>query len=165
MEDMILWSESSSGSLEFKIKQAEEVQKIATNLSDKYGYGEKPNRKTVASDGSINTLSGWKVLDENSEFTRVSTEDVINKSEEIGHKLRNAGANDQGVPGRYNASHAEKQLSIISDKPIGISQPMCTDCQNYFKNLAISDGKVHITADSNTIRIFNPDGTVNEINR
>lgn len=104
-------------------------------------------------------------MDENSEFTRVSTDDVINKSNDIGHKLRNAGANDQGVPGRYNASHAEKQLSIISDKPIGISQPMCTDCQGYFKSLAIGEGKEYVTADPNYIRIFSPDGTVNEIER
>ena len=147
-----------------KIKQAENAQKTAGDLSDKYGYGNKP-KKTVASDGITNTLSGWKALDENSEFTRVSVDEVINKSNEIGHKLRNAGANDQGVSGRYNASHAEKQLSIISDKPIGISQPMCTDCQGYFKNLAINEGKVYITADPKTIRIFNPDGTVIEVIR
>ena len=94
-----------------------------------------------------------------------TTDDVINKSNEIGHKLRNAGANDQGVPGRYNASHAEKQLSIISDNPIGISQPMCTDCQGYFKNLAIGEGREYVTADPNFIRIFSPDGVVTEIKR
>lgn len=90
---------------------------------------------------------------------------MINKSNEIGHKLRNAGANDQGVPVRYNASHVEKPLSIISDNPIGISQPMCTDCQGYFKNLAIGEGREYATADPNYIRIFSLDGTVNEIER
>ena len=127
--------------------------------------GGSAPKKTVASDGTTHTLSGWKPLDENSEFTRVSTDDVINKSNEIGHKLCNAGANDQGVPGRYNASHAEKQLSIISDNPIGISQPMCTDCQGYFKNLAIGEGREYVTADPNFIRIFSPDGVVTEIKR
>lgn len=156
-------TDNNSELLDDKINQAREAQKIAADLSDKYGYGEKSNKKTVASDGNINTLSGWKALDENSDFTRVAPEVVIDKSNEIGHKLRNSGANDQGTPGKYNASHAEKQLSIISEQPIGISQPMCSDCQNYFKQLSIKSGKVYIIADTNTIRIFNPDGSVNEI--
>lgn len=147
-----------------KIKQAINAQKIASDLSDKYGYGNKP-KKTIASNGAINTLSGWKALDENTEFTRVSVDEVFKKSNEIGHTLSNAGANDQGIPGKYNASHAEKQLSILSDEPIGISQPMCADCQDYFKKLAIKERKMYITADPNTIRIFNPDGAVDEINR
>ena len=155
---------NNSNLLDKKIKQAITAQKIASDLSDKYGYNNKP-RKTVASNGTINTLSGWKTLDENSEFTRVSVDDVFRKSNEIGHILRNAGANDQGIPGQYYASHAEKQLSILSNEPIGISQPMCGDCQAYFKKLAIYEGKMYVTADPNTIRIFNPDGTVNEINR
>ena len=153
-----------NSSLNNKISQAVNAQKISSDLSDKYGFGEKP-KKTVASDGSINTLSGWKILDDNSEFTRVLPEKVIAKSNEIGHDLRNTGANDQGVPGRYNASHAEKQLSIVSDNPIGISQPMCLDCQNYFNKLASSEGKTYVTADPHTIRIFEPDDAVTVIKR
>lgn len=42
---------------------------------------------------------------------------------------------------------------------------MCTDCQIYFNHLAIKNKKEYITADPNTIRIFNPDGTVKEIKR
>lgn len=151
-------------SLDDRIRQAELAQKKAGDLSDKYGYSKRP-KKTVASDGTTNTLSGWKNLDENSEFTRVPVEDVFHKSNEIGHKLRSAGANDQGLPGRYNASHAEKQLSVLSDKPIGISQPMCKDCQDYFKKLSVSEGKEYVTADPKTIRIFKPDGSVQEIIR
>lgn len=151
-------------SLDDRIRQAELAQKKAGDLSDKYGYSKRP-KKTIASDGTTNTLSGWKKLDENSEFTRASVEDVFHKSNEIGHKLRNAGACDQGIPGRYNASHAEKQLSVLSDKPIGISQPMCKDCQDYFKKLSVNEGKEYVTADPETIRIFKPDGSVQEIKR
>ena len=157
--------ESTSDALDYKILQAESAQKIAGDLSDKYGYSQNPNRKTVASDGIIHTLSGWKTLDADSEFTRVPVEEVIIKAKIIGHNLRNAGANDQGVPGKYNASHAEKQLSIISDKPIGISQPMCIDCQSYFRKLAVQEGNLYIVADPDIIRIFNPDGTITEIRR
>lgn len=59
-------------------------------------------------------------MGDNSDFTRVSPQEVISRSQEIGHDLRSAGANDQGVAGQYNASHAEKQLSVMSDNPIGI---------------------------------------------
>lgn len=69
----------------------------------------------------------------------------------------------QGVHGQYNASHAEKQLSIISDKPIGISQPMCKDSQNYFQQLAAAENRTIVTADPNTVRIFNPDTSVSSI--
>ncbi|HIS63710.1 MAG TPA: hypothetical protein IAC14_16015 [Candidatus Scybalomonas excrementigallinarum] len=146
---------------EDEIIQAKIAQQTAFELAEKYGYnGAPPKRKTVASDGEINTLSGWKKLKDNTDFIRVSPEDIIDKSQEIGHNLRNAGANDQGIKGKYNASHAEKQLSLKTDKPIGISQPMCQDCQNYFRCLAISESKNFVTADTNMVRIFKPDGSV-----
>lgn len=110
-------------------------------------------------------MSGWETLDANNELTRVSTKQVLDKSDEIGHTLARAGGLDQGIPGQYNASHAEKQLSIISKKTIGISKPMCNDCEKYFNKLAVKEGKSHITADPNTIRIFSSDGTVNKIDR
>ena len=147
-----------------RIAQAKEAQQKASDLAEQYGYNDAPpNRKTVASDGDTNTLSGWKDLGDNNDFTRVSPQEVINKSQEIGHDLRSAGANDQGVAGQYNASHAEKQLSIISDNPIGISQPMCTDCQNYFTQLSVAENRTIVTADPNTVRIFNPDSSVSSI--
>ena len=79
-------------------------------------------KKTVASDGSTYTLSGWADLGEDSIFTRVDPLYVKNRANEIEYQLKRAGANDQGVTGKYNASHAEKQLSIISDQPIGVSE-------------------------------------------
>lgn len=70
-----------------------------------------------------------------------------------------------GIPGKYNASHAEKQMSIISDKPIGISNTMCKDCRDYFCTLAIHSGRTIVTADPQYVRIFQSDGTVKEIIR
>lgn len=85
---------------------------------------------------------------------------MIKKSNEIGHELGNQGCRDHGVEGQANASHAEKQLSIISDNPIGISSPMCDDCKNYFKKLAISEGDTYVIADPDGVRIFSLDGSI-----
>ena len=157
--------EGGTGSLDDFIVQAEKNQVSATELSQKYGFDKKPNRKKVASDGTQYTLSGWKEYPECTEFTRVSPEKVIEQCNDIGHNLRSAGAKDQGILGKYNASHAEKQMSIISDKPIGISNPMCKDCKEYFSTLANSLGRTIVTADPQCIRIFQADGTVKEIIR
>lgn len=69
-------------------------------------------------------------------------------------------ANDGADIGKVNASHAEKQLSIISSDPIGVTKPMCKDCQSYFSTLAQSSGKEYVVADPNVTRVFTPDGKV-----
>jgi len=136
----------------------------AKDLSIKLGYNV-PNGKTVASDGATNTLSGWSTIKEGAEyFNRTATpQDVINKSGEIGHTLRPAGAADNGISGQFNASHAEKQLSLLSNKPIGVSSAMCDDCIEYFRKLAMHLNVEKIVCDPNKIRIFNPNGTITEI--
>ena len=143
-----------------QIKIAQQNQQKASKVSAQYGYDKKPGKKTVASDGSTYTLSGWADLGEDSIFTRVDPLYVKNRANEIEYQLKRAGANDQGVTGKYNASHAEKQLSIISDQPIGVSEKMCKDCRNYFQALASRGRKQYVVADPNYIRIFNPDGTI-----
>jgi hypothetical protein len=84
----------------------------------------------------------------------------MEKAAEIGHELKPNTYLDQGVPGRYNASHAEKQLSIVSDGPIAVSRSMCPDCQGYFQKLAGSTGKSYTVGDPDVIREFRPDGTI-----
>ena len=106
-------------------------------------------------------MSGWT---EKEGFVQ-KTDEVMQKASEIGHELKGNKLLDQGVEGRYNASHAEKQLSIVSDQPIAVSKPMCADCQAYFKALAQSSGKPYTVADPNVVRVFAPDGTVGETPR
>ena len=141
------------------IQQAIDSQKKASDLAEKYGYDKKP-KKTVASNGETNTLSGWKKQEQDSDFTNVSPEDVMDKAQEIGHQLRNSGGADQGIPGQYYASHAEKKLAILSDEPIGVSMPMCDECQQYFSKLAVEDNRTIYVADPEQVRVFNPDGSV-----
>ena len=158
--------ESGSSSLDEKINQAIMAQENANEIAKSY------NGKSVASNGETNTLSGWgKYNDPDNLIDRsVTPQDVINKSAEIGHDLQvNSFLDNQrsgGLPGQAKASHAEKQLSLISDKPIGVASiDMCSDCQKYFSKLSIYENKAYVVADPSTVRIFNPDGTVTEIKR
>jgi hypothetical protein len=84
----------------------------------------------------------------------------MKKSAEIGHEPK-PHVFDQGVPGRYNSSHAEKQASVVApNQPIGVSNPMCSDCVDYFQKLAKATGHPQVVADPNVTRVFMPDGRI-----
>ena len=128
--------------------------------------GNVPTGKTVASipNGS-RSLSGWGRT-----ANYIDADDAVRRSmqlsEEIGHPLRGAGAMDQGVPGRYYASHAEKQLAATNPNvPIAVSREMCSDCQVWFSRLAKYRNQSQVVADPYWVRIFRPDGHVVEIPR
>ena len=89
--------------------------------------------KTVASD-SIKTISGWKYIPEG--YTKTSPEVVNKYSASINHTPKAAGGADQikngGFKGKYNSSHAEKQLLTAKpNEPIGVSRNMCSDCKAF----------------------------------
>ncbi|MBD5136136.1 MAG: hypothetical protein HDT39_09300 [Lachnospiraceae bacterium] len=157
---------NGSNTLNAKINQAIVAQKKAQDISKDYGG------KSVASDGEINTLSGWgKYKDPNNIINRsVAPQDVIAKSKEIGHELQQNSFLDNinrgGEPGQSKASHAEKQLSLISTKPIGVAPiDMCDDCIIFFSKLSVYEKRTIIVADPSTVRIFESDGSVREIKR
>jgi hypothetical protein len=141
-----------------EIEQAKAAQRRAKTISDKY-EDEHPN-KTFASNGK-KTMSGWdgKTTSAPAECARVIPADVMKNSEKINHSLE-PNMKDQGISGRFNASHAEKQLSILTDKPIGVSRKMCDDCVGYFSKQAQSSGKSLVVADPKQTRIFMPDGNI-----
>lgn len=122
--------------------------------------GSAPPGKTIAAvESGQSTTSGWK-----GDQTTVAR--VMAMARRIGYTLQSAGAFDQGVPGQYNASHAEKKLSILApNEPIAVSRPMCTDCQNYFQALARAIGRFQVVADPDYVRIFPPDGSIDVIPR
>jgi hypothetical protein len=84
-------------------------------------------RKAVAADGEP-TLSGWKQPRPDG-FTHATPEAVRDYAQRIGHDLARNRAFDQsrrlgsdGWPGRYQASHAEKQQALTApDHPIAVS--------------------------------------------
>ncbi len=119
------------------------------------------SKKTIAGvERGERTISGWKQQPGYIQATDL----VMARCEEIGYSLRSAGPLDKGVQGRYNASHAEKQISVIHpDQPIGVSSEMCLDCQEYFKALVRHTGNIQVIADPKTVRIFRLDGSVDEL--
>ena len=133
----------------------------AHEVQQSLGNRNLREQKTVASDGEINTISGYGDLPSYAQplFNRsVSINDIIHESEKIGHNL--SLGRDNGIRYSYFATHAEKQLSVLSDKPFGITNPMCPDCQNYFTQRANNYGIDIYAADAEAVRIFRADGSV-----
>jgi uncharacterized Zn-binding protein involved in type VI secretion len=119
--------------------------------------------KTVSSNDK-KTLSGWGNKKPEG-YERISAEQVKAKSEEIGHEVK-SHPYDRDYKGQYFSSHAEKQMSIASpNHPLGVSKPMCTDCQGYFSQLAKYSKVEQTVADPKAIRIFKADGSVETIMR
>ncbi len=119
--------------------------------------------KTVSSNDK-KTLSGWGNKKPEG-YERISAEQVKAKSEEIGHEVK-SHPYDRDYKGQYFSSHAEKQMSIASpNHPLGVSKPMCTDCQGYFSQLAKYSKVEQTVADPKAIRIFKTDGSVEIIMR
>ena len=151
------------------VKEAVAAKERAVELAKEYNshYAKK---KTIASDGVV-TLSGWRKLPEYASSVVRTGKDkagndealtklVQDKAAEMGYVLTPAGARDNGKPGQFNASHAEKQLSCLTTDPIGVSQEMCEDCQAYFAALAQHEERTVVIADPGCVRVFNPDGSV-----
>jgi hypothetical protein len=125
--------------------------------------GDAPRGKTVAGQGGGNrALSGWT---DAPGFNIQATDDVMRTSERIGHRLQRAGAFDRGEPGRYFASHAEKQLAVSSPEPIAVSSPMCHNCYDFMRKLAIDEGRVIPVEDPVFTRWFYPSGKVRTVYR
>ena len=119
--------------------------------------------KTVSSNDK-KTLSGWGNKKPEG-YERISAGQVKAKSEEIGHEVK-SHPYDRDYKGQYFSSHAEKQMSIASpNHPLGVSKPMCTDCQGYFSQLAKYSKVEQTVADPKAIRIFKTDGSVETIMR
>ncbi|VBB06149.1 phage late control gene d protein (gpd) [Lucifera butyrica] len=145
-----------------EIEQSRAAYKRAAEVGEQ--YEEKFGTKTFASNGK-KTMSGWdgKTTIAPTECTRVEPREVMDYSEEIGHKLKNSGSNDHGIPGQFQACHAEKQLSLLTDSPIGVNRKMCTDCQGYFQKHAAYTGEEKFVTDPEMTRIFHPNGEVSKI--
>ncbi len=70
---------------------------------------------------------------------------------------------DNGVEGSFFACHAEKQLSLLTSEPIGISRDMCNDCIAYFQKHSTATQKLLVATDPKVTRIFFPSGKIIEI--
>jgi RHS repeat-associated protein len=118
---------------------------------------------TIAEVAGKRVHSGWKKR----WGYEQKTDDVFDRAEEIGFVLP-ANKNDQGVVGRWAASHAEKQAyEVAPGKPIGVSRDMCGadsgQCIGYFRHLSIFYQQTNVVADPYTVRIFRSDGSIKVI--
>jgi RHS repeat-associated protein len=129
-----------------KIKSALKAQKLSGS----------PGSKSIATteSGSPKTLSGWTARPGYSQATRQSFE----LAEEIGYQFE-SHPYDQGVPGRFYASHAEPQAAALApNQPLGTNNAMCSSCQNFFSRLAQSRGVTQVVADPYNVHVFSPGG-------
>lgn len=133
------------------------AREVAINYYNKY-KNEYP-RKTVASDITIHTLSGYgEITTGKEDFNRtIGLNQLFSEFKKIGHDISNH-AFDNDTPGSFYACHAEKQLSLLTEEPIGISKGMCPNCKKYFKKLAVFEKRTIYTADPKSIQIFYSNG-------
>ena len=149
------WKEGLEGTIGVKVRGVETAMRalirgILTEAVD-------PKKAVAAAEGGMMTISGWTKREG---FTQ-ATNEVMKLCREIGHEPRPHKLFDQGQPGRYNSSHAEKQLSVAApNEPMAVSIPMCSDCKPYFQKLARFTNEAQVVADPDKIRIFHPDGSI-----
>ena len=119
--------------------------------------GSVPARKTVAADQSgQRTLSGWTDT-EGFVASKAQVSQVMEKAEEIGFEFK-PHIFDNGVRGRYFASHAEPQLSLKSDI-FAVSKKMCESCRSFVSGSAVAKEKTFIIQDPTKIWTFSPTST------
>ena len=84
---------------------------------------------------------------------------MLQNAETTGYSFKPNKLLDQGVPGRYHASHAEPQMTALApDEPFAVSREMCDGCMNYMQHVAETSGKPQVVADPTGVRIFHPNG-------
>ncbi|MBU7005762.1 hypothetical protein [Phosphitispora fastidiosa] len=134
-----------------------EDESIAAAIAERGKMTPAPKGKTSASVEGNSTESGWTTGPRAAE----NTEAVMELSKKMGHDLQPNKLLDQGKPGRYHASHAEKQAAVAApNKPIAVSAPMCDNCRRFFRALARYTGKPQTVAEPRAVWVFRPDGSV-----
>jgi hypothetical protein len=126
------------------------------NINVSSGIG---GHAAATADGAA-TISGWE-LPVPPGVTHVDPQAVLDFQEEMGFPALRSGALDQGVPGRYLASHAERKMSLLKpNAPIEEGpEHVCDDCILYFQRVAVYRGVPQEVTDPFGTHTFNPDGT------
>jgi len=134
-----------------------EDEAVAAAIAERGKMRPASRGKTSASVEGKPTESGWTT----GPGARENTEAVMDLSKKMGHDLQPNKLLDQGTPGRYHASHAEKQAAVVApNKPIAVSAPMCDNCRRFFRALARHTGKPQTVAEPHAVWVFRPDGSV-----
>jgi hypothetical protein len=111
--------------------------------------GKYPGDKTHAFTGYDQFQSGWADPSPG-RYSHTAPQDVIANSNGNPFNTHNF---DGGVPGQYNASHAELQAwHADPGNPIVVSRPMCNSCRPQFQNLADGNNTTIHVGDSASTR-------------
>jgi hypothetical protein len=146
-----------TGSLNLNDLDEAVVERVsAARIAQQNTKAISAGKKTVAEVAGQHTISGWT----SRRGYVQKTNEVMQRARQMGYQLR-ISLFDQGVAGRYDASHAEKQAyEVAPNQPIGVSKRMCPNCRAYFRYLAQYMQTVQVVSDPNLTRIFFSDGRV-----
>jgi RHS repeat-associated protein len=88
------------------------------------------------------------------------TAQVMALGQKMNFPFRNGGpARDRGIPGQSAASHAETQMSFVSDV-FAVSKEMCDyTCRPFVSARAVAEGRTFYVMDPTKIWIFTPTST------
>ena len=141
------------------VAESQAAHTRAARVKEQLPATKRNKRKAVSSDRYNDALSGWS-KDRPPGFLDPNVEEVLQVTDEMGHP-RTSHYVDQGVPGKYFASHAERQMALNAKWPrIGVSKPMCPDCQGWFRSLAQYQRRDWYATDPDGTWIFRTDGSV-----
>ena len=141
------------------VAESQAAHTRAARVKEQLPATKRNKRKAVSSDRYNDALSGWS-KDRPPGFLDPNVEEVLQVTDEMGHP-RTSHYVDQGVPGKYFTSHAERQMALNTKWPrIGVSKPMCPDCQGWFRSLAQYQRRDWYVTDPDGTWIFRTDGSV-----
>jgi RHS repeat-associated protein len=145
-----------------------EEKKIVARANMQAAVDEAENRsgvKTVAVAGDPREdderwyLSGTKQVDGFEDVDAHDTRAALDPDGSKGLFPPTPGCVDNGDPGSYNASHAEiKAAADHPGQPIGVSKPMCDNCQQAMSKIADIQQQPVVVADPNGTHVFYPGG-------
>ena len=145
------------------VAESQAAHTKATEAARKVHQQRRYRTKTVSSEHpaeSEHALSGWSEERRPSGFQKPNVSEVLRVTDEMGYP-RTPHPYDQGTPGLYHASHAERQKALTAKWPhLGVSKPMCEDCNGWFRSLAQYQGRDWYVTDPNGVWRFRSDGTI-----
>ncbi len=122
-------------------------------------------------DGTYTTSGNWGVKPIRGFVRRIGRsllgDKALARLVRNGEELVDAGSNDQGILGRWESFHAERQLFELNPgRPIAVKgRLLCILCIRYFQIGAAEENVTQAVLDANTLHVFLPDGTYVPISR
>lgn len=132
----------------------------ACGIGKPSGIPRHAKKKTGAASGGKSYLSGWSAKKPKS-FEKMDIADVPQVRTNMGMPQASHSW-DNGVVGRYNNSHVEKQAIVDNGgtAPISVDRDMCGDCQEFASWYSYRNDVDITISDPSGIRIFRRTGDV-----